>query len=369
MPDAAAFGDAGAHTLKHTAEATGGFHITALSRLGLGKIDSIPGVQTSASPHASYGKMAEASPAKDTTTGHWEIAGVISRESARTYRSFPPELIQAFEKAIGRKTLGNKAASGTAIIEELGEAHRQTGHPIVYTSADSVFQIACHEDAVPVEELYRYCEVARRLCDSHGIGRVIARPFAGAPGSYVRTPRRKDLAMPPPGKTILESLQERGLPVVGIGKIGDIFSERGISRSYHTQSNPEGIAQIYVSLREEREGLIFVNLVDFDMLYGHRRDAVGYARALHDFDENLLEIIKRLGPQDLLMITADHGCDPTFTQTTDHTREFVPILAYSPASTGADLGTRSSFADVGATLGEIFGASCPDGKSFLKEIM
>lgn len=371
MPDADRYGDAGAHTLKHAAEATGGFHFSHLDRLGLGRVDAIPGVGTEVSEHASYGKMAEASPAKDTTTGHWELAGVLSSQPHRTFtrEGFPPELIRAFERAIGRPTLGNVAASGTDIIRELGARHLETGHPIVYTSADSVFQIACHEDVVPVEKLYQFCEAARALCDSYRIGRVIARPFAGPPGAFARTPRRRDLAMPPPEPTLLEHLAKAAVPVVGIGKIGDIFSERGIARSYHTQTNREGVERLRASLREEAKGLIFVNLVDFDMLYGHRRDPEGYARALHEFDRDLGAILPRLGPRDLLMITADHGCDPTYAATTDHTREYVPILAYGPAARGVDLGTRSSFADVGATVAEIFGVSSVAGKSFLQNIV
>jgi phosphopentomutase len=370
MPDAAQYGDAGAHTLKHTAEATGGFHFSSLNQLGLGLVDNILGVNEEVSPHASYGKMREASPAKDTTTGHWEIAGVISMDPCKTYlQGFPHQLIDEFERSIGRKTLGNYPASGTVIIEELGEEHLKTGAPIVYTSADSVFQIACHEDIVPVEQLYQFCEIARKLCDVYHVGRVIARPFAGKLGSFERTKRRRDYAMPPPGETILETLHKKGIPVVGVGKIGDIFSERGIVRSYHTQSNPEGIAQTLRCLDEEQVGLIFVNLVDTDMLYGHRRDPVGYARALHEFDAALGEILRKLGPQDLLMITADHGCDPTYTKTTDHTREYVPLLVYTPSSKiGGPLGTRNSFADVGKTIAEIFQVRSSAGRSFLKDL-
>lgn len=370
MPDAADFGDAGAHTLKHIAEAMGGLKIPFLAQLGLGRVDSISGLDAEPSPHAFFGKMAERSLAKDTTTGHWEIAGVVSEDPPKVYpKGFPPKLLADFEQAIGRKTLGNIAASGTQIIEVLGETHRKSGFPIVYTSADSVFQIACHEETVPLEELYRYCEIARRLCDEYQVGRVIARPFEGTVGRFVRTPHRRDLAMPPPGKTILESLAERGIPVIGVGKIGDIFSEKGLVRSYHTQSNPEGVAQTFLCLEEEPQGLIFVNLVDFDMLYGHRRDPQGYARALEDFDRALGLLLPKLGEEDLLMITADHGCDPTFLATTDHTREYVPLLVYAKGSRrGGSLGIRKSFADIGATLGEIFGVSCPSGESFYGQI-
>ncbi|MFO1462460.1 MAG: phosphopentomutase [bacterium] len=370
MPDAAEFGDAGAHTLKHTAEAMGGLRLPALESLGLGKVDAIPGLSGQARPGAYYGKMAERSKAKDTTTGHWELAGVVSEDPPRLYpQGFPPALIAAFEAEIGRKSLGNVAASGTVIIQELGEEHLRSGAPIVYTSADSVFQIACHEGRVPIEELYRYCEIARRLCDGYRIGRVIARPFAGEPGKFFRTPRRRDLAMPPPAETVLERLETAGVPVIGVGKIGDIFSERGMRRSYHTQSNPEGIAQTLRSLAEEREGLIFVNLVDFDMLYGHRRDPRGYAGALAEFDAALARILTQLGPDDLLLISADHGCDPTYLATTDHTREYVPLLAYAPGSPGGgSLGIRDSFADVGATLAEVFRVTSPGGRSFLADL-
>ncbi|HKY62153.1 MAG TPA: phosphopentomutase [bacterium] len=370
MPDAADFGDAGAHTLKHVAEAMGGLKLPMLESLGLGRVDAIPGLAAASRSGAFYGKMAELSKAKDTTTGHWEMAGVVTAEPFKTYpRGFPPELIGAFEKAIGRRTLGNVTASGTAILEELGAEHLKTGHPIVYTSADSVFQVAAHEEKVPVAELHRYCEIARGLCDRYRIGRVIARPFAGSPGQFVRTLHRRDYAAPPPGATVLEKLEAAGVPVVGIGKIGDIFSERGIARSYHTQSNAAGMDQLEASLREERRGLIFVNLVDFDMLYGHRRDPQGYARALVEFDGRLGELLPRLGAGDLLMITADHGCDPTFLPSTDHTREYVPLLAYAPASRGGkSLGVRSSFADSGATAAEALGVKPGFGASFLGEM-
>ena len=370
MPDAAAFGDEGAHTLKHTAEATGALYLPALESLGLGLVDTIPGLGKGVRPGASYGKMAEASAAKDTTTGHWEMAGVISQKASKTYpQGFPEELMTAFEKAIGRKTLGNTAASGTEIIQRLGEAHLQSGAPIVYTSADSVFQIATHEGMVPIEQLYEFCEQARRLCDAYGIGRVIARPFDGEAGKFVRTLKRRDYAMLPPAKTVLETLHEAQIPVIGVGKIGDIFSEQGILRSYHTQSNAEGIEQTFRSLEEEERGLIFVNLVDFDMLYGHRRDPQGYAHALQEFDRALIRIFGRLRPSDLLLISADHGCDPTFTKTTDHTREYVPLLAYAAKSPGGNLGTRESFADLGATIAENFGVVSTAGKSFLRDLI
>ncbi len=370
MPDAADFGDAGAHTLKHVAEAMGGLKLPILESLGLGRVEAIPGLAATSRLGAYYGKMAELSKAKDTTTGHWEMAGVVTADPFKTYpQGFPPELIRDFEKAIGRRTLGNVAASGTAILEELGPEHLKTGHPIVYTSADSVFQVAAHEEAIPVAELHRYCEIARRLCDLYRVGRVIARPFIGEPGKFTRTLHRRDYAAPPPGATILEKLNAAQVPVVGVGKIGDIFSERGIVRSYHTQSNAAGMDQLEASLGEEERGLIFVNLVDFDMLYGHRRDPQGYARALEEFDRRLGELLPRFDAGDLLMISADHGCDPTFFKTTDHTREYVPLLAYAPASRGGkSLGIRSSFADAGATAAEALGAAPDFGKSFLAEM-
>lgn len=369
LPDAADYGDLGAHTLKHTAEAMGGLRLPALEGLGLGRIDVIPGMKAVSMPGAFFGKLAERSPAKDTTTGHWEMAGVVSIQPPKTYpNGFPKALIESFEEKIERKVLGNVAASGTLILEDLGAKHCESGFPIVYTSADSVFQIACHEERVSVEELYRFCEIARALCNEYQIGRVIARPFVGSPGAFVRTPRRKDWAMPPPGTTILEKLAERSIPVVGIGKIGDIFSERGLSHSFHTQSNAEGMEQLFRSLAETPKGLIFVNLVDFDMLYGHRRDPSGYAKALEYFDRELSQLMGCLVPGDLLIISADHGCDPTY-RGTDHTREYAPLLAFMPESSGGtSLGIRESFADIAATLGEIFEVPCPEGRSFLPEL-
>ena len=370
MPDASDFGDVGAHTLKHVAEAMGGLKLPMLESLGLGRIDAIPGLAAISRPGAYYGKMAELSKAKDTTTGHWEMAGVITEDPFRTYpQGFPPTLIGEFEKAIGRRILGNVAASGTAILEELGSEHLKTGYPIVYTSADSVFQVAAHEGTIPVAELHRYCEIARGLCDSYRVGRVIARPFIGGPGDFTRTLHRRDYAAPPPGATLLEKLEAAKIPVVGIGKIGDIFSERGIARSYHTQSNAAGMDQLEISLKEEKRGLIFVNLVDFDMLFGHRRDPQGYAKALEEFDRRLGRLLPSLGEGDLLMISADHGCDPTFLKTTDHTREYVPLLAYAPAGCdGKSLGIRSSFADAGATAAEALGVVPEFGKSFFSEM-
>lgn len=367
LPDAAAYGDAGANTLAHVAEAVEGLSLPHLERLGLGNIVPVKGLTPSAAPLAFYGKMGEISAGKDTTTGHWELMGLITKEPFPVYpQGFPPEVIEPFEKAIGRPVLGNKPASGTEIIAELGEEHIRTGYPIVYTSADSVFQIAAHEEVIPVEELYRYCLIARKLLTGkHAVGRVIARPFLGSAGNFYRTPRRRDFALPPPRPTVLDFLKEAGQEVIGIGKIEDIFAGRGLTQARHTEDNLDGIQKTIAALGEPFSGLLFTNLVDYDMRYGHRNDAAGYARALMEFDAHLPEIMAALKSGDLLVITADHGCDPT-TPGTDHTREYVPILAYpAGASRGYNLGTRSTFADLAATLAEMFGLPSPEaGTSF-----
>jgi phosphopentomutase len=315
--------------------------------------------------------MAERSAGKDTTSGHWELMGLILDRPFPVYPDgFPPEIIGAFEQAIGRPVLGNRPASGTEIIAELGEQHLRTGYPIVYTSADSVFQIAAHEEVIPVEDLYRYCLIARRLlAGKHGVGRVIARPFLGRPGAFYRTARRRDFSLPPPRPTLLDRLKEHGHEVVGIGKIEDIFAGRGLTRIYHTEDNQDGVAKTLEALKQSASGLVFTNLVDYDMLYGHRNDPVGYARALEQFDARVPEIISALRPRDFLVITADHGCDPT-TPGTDHTREYVPLLALVAGNGEArDLGTRETFADVAATLAEVFGLPAPEaGTSFWGEM-
>jgi phosphopentomutase len=370
-PDAAAFGDEGSATLPHVAEAVGGLDLPNLGALGLGCIVPIQGVPAVARPAGAYGVMVERSPGKDTTTGHWEIAGVVLSRAFPTYPSgFPPELIETFEDAIGIGTIGNKVASGTEIIDELGEEHLRTGKPIVYTSADSVFQVAAHVDVVPLERLYEICLSARRILQGpHEVGRVIARPFAGRPGAFRRTPDRHDYSVAPP-YTVIDALSRAGLEVRGIGKISDIFAGRGLTASRPTRSNDEGITAVCEELRSIGRGLVFVNLVDFDQSFGHRNDARGYARALERFDARLPEILDALGPEDVLVVTADHGNDPT-TPSTDHSRERVPLVAAGDmVAAGTDLGERASFTDCGATVADLLGvdATTP-GTSFGRELV
>lgn len=369
-PDAAAYGDAGASTLSHTARACGGLRLPVLGRLGLGRIVPVDGVPPDPAPAGAFGKMAEASPGKDSTTGHWELAGVVLDRPFPTYpRGFPPEVIEPFEARIGRRVLGNRPASGTQIIAELGEEHLRTGSPIVYTSADSVFQVAAHEARVPVEELYRYCRIAREiLAGPHAVSRVIARPFAGAPGRFVRTDRRRDFSLPPPEPTVLDHLQDAGVPVLAIGKVADLFAGRGITEAVHTHDDLDGLRRTLEALAARRRGLVFTTLVDLDSLYGHRNDPRGYGADLERIDGALGSIVAGLGERDLLIVTADHGNDPT-TPGTDHTREYVPLLLAGPrVRAGADLGVRRTFADVGATVAEALGAGLPRaGMSLLGE--
>jgi phosphopentomutase len=371
LPDAASFNDIGAATIQHIAEAVGGLKLPNLEALGLGTLAAIKGVAAVPAPQGYIGKMAELSIGKDTTTGHWELMGLIVKDAFRTYPTgFPLELIEQFVAATGRGVLGNKAASGTAIIDELGAEHLATGKWILYTSADSVFQLAAHEEKIPLAELYKACETARKLADSWRIGRVIARPFVGKPGSFVRTPHRHDYSMPPVGPTVLTALEKAGIPVVGVGKINDIFAGVGVGRSYSIVDNADGLARSLALISELTYGLLFVNLVDFDMQYGHRRDAPGYAHALQEFDQALPRVLAALEQQDLLVVTADHGCDPTFAEHTDHTREYVPLIVWSPClKTGGSLGVRASFADVGATVAEAFGVGWQGaGTSFFREL-
>ncbi len=369
-PDSHCFGDQGCNTLAHTADAVGGLNLPNLGRLGLGNIIPIQGVAPVSQPLAAYGRMQEKSPGKDTTTGHWEMMGLVLEQGFPTYpHGFPVEVIAEFERLIGRKTLGNKVASGTVIIEELGREHLQTGYPIVYTSADSVFQIAAHEEIIPLDLLYQMCQTAREmLTGEHAVGRVIARPFVGEPGSFTRTAHRHDYSLEPP-EHILDHLIADGCRVVGIGKIKDIFAGRGVTDSSPTSGNQEGVDKILIALQDGSRGLIFANLVDFDQLYGHRNDPAGYAQALEDFDRRLSEIIGVMSQEDLLIITADHGCDPT-TPGTDHTREYVPLLVYGADIRPADLGTRSTFADVGQSVADHLGVATKNmaGKSFLPEL-
>ncbi len=351
MRDSYQYGDQGSHTLKNTALAVGGLKTPNLQRLGLGNIEAIPGVEPVADPAGAYGKMEERSCGKDSTVGHWEMMGLIKEKPFPTYpQGFPEQIIDEFERAIGRKTIGNKVASGTRIINELGEEHIKTGYPIVYTSADSVFQIAAHEEVVPVEQLYQWCQIARGiLLGDHGVGRVIARPFIGQPGSCTRTSNRHDFSLEP-GRNVLDILLEKGLTVIGVGKIKDLFAGRGLSESYPTTSNQEGIQRLIKLVQEGKGDLIFVNLLDFDQTFGHRNDASGYAGALEEFDQGLGILLDAIRPGDLLFITADHGNDPT-TPSTDHSREYVPLLVYGKRSPGGiDLGVRGCFADLGRTI-------------------
>jgi phosphopentomutase len=368
--DAADYGDAGADTLGHTAHAVGGLELPHLRGLGLGNLTEMRGVPAAAAPGGAFGRMNERSAGKDTTTGHWELSGLVTTEPFRTFTDgFPSELIEAFVRETGRGVLGNKVASGTDVIEELGPEQRRTGAWIVYTSVDSVFQVAAHEDVIPLDELYAACRIARRLCDPYRIGRVIARPFRGEPGSLERTYDRHDYAMPPHAETVLDRLAEAGIPIVGVGKIGDIFCGQGIAESIRSAGNVDGMHKTIERLRTLTHGLLFTNLVDFDSRYGHRRDPAGFARALRQFDEQLPALVEQIGNDDLLMITADHGNDPTH-RGTDHTREQVPLLVYGPkGAAGVDLGARESFCDVAATLAEAFGQSWSGcGRSFISEI-
>ncbi|TCW41251.1 phosphopentomutase [Laceyella sacchari] len=373
LPDAAEYNDAGAHTLGHIAEFKNGLHMPNMQNMGLGNIEPIRGIEAVAEPLAYFGKMSELSKGKDTTTGHWEFMGVYTDKPFKTYPDgFPRELIQAFEERTGRKVLGNKPASGTVIIDELGEEHMRTGGLIVYTSADSVFQIAAHEEVVPLEELYRCCEIARELTldERFSVVRVIARPFIGSPGQFTRTANRRDYSVKPPHPTVLNALKEAGRDVIAIGKISDIYAGEGVTRAIHTKSNMDGVDQLLNVMKEPFNGLAFVNLVDFDAKFGHRRDPAGYAQALEEFDARLPEVLDALGEEDLLIITADHGNDPTH-HGTDHTREYTPLLVYSKSlpQVGKSLGVRGTFADIGATLAENFEVQLPTiGKSFLNEL-
>lgn len=371
-PDAAEFGDEGSATLQHVAEAVGGLKVPNLERLGLGNIAPVRGVPPAERPYGAYGTMTETSPGKDTTTGHWEIAGVVLERPFPTYPDgFPAEVIREFEAAIGSPTLGNVVASGTEIIERLGAHHMETGHPIVYTSADSVFQVAAHVEVVPLEKLYEMCRKAREIMSGpHEVGRVIARPFEGEPGAFVRTPDRHDFSVLPPHDTVLDELVAAGLEVRGVGKISDIFAGRGVTSSRPTRSNADGIVAVAEELRAAEVGLIFANLVDFDQAFGHRNDPAGYAAALEEFDSGLPGLLAALGPRDVLIVTADHGNDPT-TPSTDHSRERVPlVVAGTPVESGAELGDRASFADCGATVADLLGIDTKTpGTSFAAQLL
>ncbi len=371
LPDAAEYGDEGSNTLGNIARQTQ-LQIPALRSLGLPRIVHLRDVEPIVEPLGAFGRMAEASAGKDSVTGHWELMGIVLQRPFPVFPDgFPADLIGEVERRIGRPTIGNVVASGTTIINELGPEHLRTGSPIVYTSADSVFQIAAHEDVIPVPELYRICETAYELAAvERGIGRVIARPFVGAAGGFTRTSNRKDFALPPAGETLLDRLAAADRPVVAIGKVEDLFAGRGITRAVHTASDDEGMDAIERAMQDSRSGLIFANLVDFDTVYGHRNDPAGYAANLERFDARLSELIPRLGPRDLLVVTADHGNDPT-TPSTDHSREHVPLLVTGAAvRKGVDLGTRTTFADLGQTLAEIFAVTpLAHGTSFLADVI
>jgi phosphopentomutase len=374
LPDAKAYGDEGSDTVGNIARCIP-LRVPSLRRLGLPRVAAIGGGDPGGdddTPLGAYGRMAEASPGKDSVTGHWELMGLVLERPFPVFpHGFPEDVIEEFERRIGRGTLGNKAASGTAIIDELGSAHIQSGKPIVYTSADSVFQIAAHEDIVSVPELYRWCEIAYDIAGKGlGMGRVIARPFVGAIGAFKRTANRRDFSLTPFAPTLLDRVKDAGLPVVAIGKIEDLFAGRGVTAAVHTASDEQGMDEIDAALESTRRGLIFANLVDFDTQYGHRNDVAGYAAALERFDARLDRLLPRLGPRDLLVVTADHGNDPT-TPSTDHSREYVPVfLAGGAVRPGIDLGTRQTFADLGQTIAEILHVGpLAHGTSFLRPIL
>ena len=371
LPDAPAFGDFGANTLRSCAE-SGKLNIPNLIAAGLGNIDGVDCLPKTDTPMGAYGRLAEKSMGKDTTIGHWEIAGILSPEPLPTYpEGFPEEILEPFRAATGRGVLANAPWSGTAVIDAYGEQHMETGDLIVYTSADSVFQIAAHEDIVPPEQLYDYCRIARKLLHGkHGVGRVIARPFIGQPGSFTRTANRHDFSLEPPADTLLDLLRAKGLDTIGVGKINDIFAGQGVSEYVYNKSNAHGMEHTMSYVNRNFHGLCFVNLVDFDSQFGHRRDPAGYAQALNAFDAWLPGFLEKLGEEDLLIISADHGCDPGYTATTDHTREYVPLLVLGPKVKPGNLGTGETFADIAATVADLLGADAPAaGTSFRNQIL
>jgi phosphopentomutase len=370
-PDTAAYGDAGSNTLGHVASAVGGISAPNLARLGLGLVTPMEGLEAGADPGTAHGRLTERSAGKDTTTGHWEVAGIVLDRPFPTYPDgFPAEVIAPFEEAIGRRVLGNVAASGTQIIEELGEEHLRTGRPILYTSADSVFQLATHIDVVPLEQLYEWCRIARGILDGeHRVGRVIARPFSGPPGNFVRLPDRRDFSVPPPGPTLLDFAGKAGVSVFGVGKIGDIFGGQGLREFRYSRSNDDGVDVTIEYLHREGRVLVVTNLVDFDSKYGHRNDPAGYAACIESFDRRLPELMDAVG-EGLLFLTGDHGCDPTFPGT-DHTRELTPVLVSGlPATRSVELGTRDGFSDLGATIADVLGVDGDGlaGTSFSAEL-
>lgn len=372
LPDASFYKDEGSNTLGNISRKLGGLKLPNLQRIGLGNIDGISGVDRISNPTGCFGKCNEKSPGKDTTTGHWEIAGIVLDKAFPTYpKGFPEVVMKEFEKRTGLKALGNIPASGTVIIQELGDEHVKTGYPIVYTSADSVFQIAAHEDVIPLNRLYEICQISRdMLIGEHAVGRVIARPFTGVSKDYKRTANRRDFSLKPFKKTILNYIAEDGLDVCAVGKIEDIFGGYGITTAVHTKGNMEGIDKTIEFIKKRTKGIIFTNLVDFDMVYGHRNDVNGYGDALMDFDSRLPEIIDNLNEDDVLMITADHGCDPT-TPSTDHSREYIPLLVYGKrVKKGVNLGVRQSYSDIGNTIGELLSIDYKiEGTSFAGDII
>jgi phosphopentomutase len=373
-PDAAAYGDEGSDTIGNTAREVGGIRAPNLAGLGLGLLTEAPGIEPRAAPGTAHGKMRQRSAGKDTTTGHWEVAGIILDLPFPTYPDgFPPEVIEPFEEAVRKEVLGNRAASGTVIIGELGEEHVRTGRPIVYTSADSVFQIAAHKDVVPLDRLYEWCRIARGILHGeHRVGRVIARPFVGEAGSFTRTHERRDFSVEPPGPTYLDRVHEAGVAVFGVGKIPDIFAGRGLTESEHSESNDHGIDLSVKYLGREDDVLVVTNLVDFDTKYGHRQDPEGYARCIEEFDRRLPELVEAVGEDGILFLTGDHGCDPT-DDSTDHTREHTPALVAGGLLGGrdpVDLAVRETFADLGATVADLFGVESDGlaGTSFAAEL-
>ena len=371
LPDAHLFGDAGTHTLRSCYD-TGLLEIPNLLKMGLGNVAGLEFLGSNPQPTAAWGRMAERSMGKDTTIGHWELAGLVSPAPLPTYpEGFPEAVLEPFRQQTGRGVLANAPWSGTAVIDAYGKAHMETGDLIIYTSADSVFQIAAHEDVVPPEQLYTYCRIARNILrGEHGVGRVIARPFVGTPGNFSRTANRHDFSLEPPGRALPQAIAEAGLASIGVGKIPDIFAGCGITQPVHTKSNADGMEKTLALAEQDFQGLCFVNLVEFDSHYGHRRDPEGYARALNAFDLWLPRLLERLGSEDAVIITADHGCDPGYSASTDHTREYVPLLVQGAAVTPCDLGTRTSFADVAATVAKLLGVSLASpGIPFDKQIM
>lgn len=371
LPDANNYGDMGANTLGNIIRTQNGINLSNLQKIGLGNIDNIEGLKPINNPIGAFGRSLQLSHGKDTTTGHWEMTGLYLSDPFNTYpQGFPKEIVAEFEKNIGRKILGNKPASGTEIIKELGEEHLKTGYPIVYTSADSVFQIAAHEDIIPLEKLYNMCKIARKIMmGNHAVARIIARPFIGDSGNFIRTSNRRDFSLNPPEKTVLDIAKTNGLDVIGIGKINDIFNGQGITEVIHTEDNMDGIDKTINCLRKDSKGIIFTNLVDFDSKYGHRRDPVGYKEALEEMDKRLPEIFNNMKFNDIIIVTADHGNDPTF-KGTDHTREYIPILIYgNHIKNNVNIGTRKTFADIAATISDILNIPRTiNGESF-KEII